>query len=251
MKKKLTIIIPCFNEEQHIDKLLFRINETDAGCSKEIILVNDGSTDNTRKKIEEFISLHPAFPIIVLQHPINKGKGACIKTAIPNITGDFAIIQDADLEYDPKDYKRMMEPIQEGFADVVFGSRFRGSDPHRGPFLFHRWGNQFFTGLINLLTGQNFTDIHTCFKMFKADVLKDINIDEERFGMDPEIVMKLARTSTVKIYEIGISYYGRSYAEGKKINWKDAFRALYCIIKYKFQNSALFFKSNSIKETNI
>ena len=245
MNKKLTIIIPCYNEDQHIDKLLHRINDTDTGCDKEVILVNDGSTDNTKKKIEEFISLNPVFPIAVLEHEVNKGKGASIKTAIPKITGDFAIIQDADLEYDPKDYKRMIEPIQEGFADVVFGSRFRGSDPHRGPFLFHRWGNQFFTGLINLLTGQNFTDIHTCFKMFKVEILRNINIDEDRFGMDPEIVMKLARTKTVKIYEIGISYYGRSYAEGKKINWKDAFRALYCILKYNFQRSSTFFKDET------
>jgi len=247
----LTIIIPCYNEEQHIDKLLHRINDTDTGCDKEIILVNDGSTDDTRKKIEGFISSHTVFPMIVLEHGINKGKGACIKTAIPNITGNFAIIQDADLEYDPKDYKRMMEPIDEGFADVVFGSRFRGSDPHRGPFLFHRWGNKFFTGLINLLTGQNFTDIHTCFKMFKVEILKSINIDEDRFGMDPEIVMKLARTETVKIYEIGISYYGRNYAEGKKINWKDAFRALYCIVKYKFQSYSSFFKGDIKMNSNV
>jgi len=250
LKKKLTIIIPCYNEDQHIDKLLSRINETDPACDKEVILVNDGSTDMTKTKVEEFTSLYPAFPIIVLEHRVNKGKGACIKTAIPMITGDFAVIQDADLEYDPKDYKRMIEPIEEGFADVVFGSRFRGSDPHRGPFLFHRWGNKFFTGLINLLTSQNFTDIHTCFKMFKTEILKKIVIDENRFGVDPEIVMKLARTKTMRIYEIGISYYGRSYAEGKKINWQDAFRALYCIVKYSFQRRSGFFKNDVKNQTN-
>jgi len=234
LKKKLTIIIPCYNEEKHIEKVLNRINETNPGCEKEVILVNDGSTDKTKENIDEFVLLHNYFPITVIEHKKNRGKGACLKSAIEKITGDVVIIQDADLEYDPKDYKKMMEPIEEGFADVVFGSRFRGSDPHRGPFLLHRWGNHFFTSFINLLTRQNFTDIHTCFKMFKTDVLKKIKIEENRFGVDPEMVMKLSKIKSIKIYEIGISYYGRSYSEGKKISWQDAFRALYCIIKYNF-----------------
>jgi glycosyltransferase involved in cell wall biosynthesis len=234
LKKKLTIIIPCYNEEVHIEKVLSRINELAIAFDKEVILVDDGSADRTGEMITQFISRHVSFPITVIRHEKNEGKGACIKSALPKITGDLVVIQDADLEYDPKDYIRMIQPIEEGFADVVFGSRFRGSDPHRGPFLFHRWGNRFFTTLINLLTRQHFTDIHTCYKMFTTTILKSIDIQEKRFGVDPEMVMKLARRKNVRIYEVGISYYGRSYSEGKKISWPDAFRALYCILKYSF-----------------
>lgn len=232
MKKKLTIIIPCYNEEKHIQKVLTRINEIALKNEIEVILVNDGSKDKTDERINEFVMAHPYFPLTLIHHERNSGKGACIKSAIPQITGEMAIIQDADLEYDPKDYPRMITPIEEGYADVVFGSRFRGSDPHRGPFLLHRWANRFFTSLINIITRQNFTDIHTCFKIFKTEVLKDITLKENRFGFDPEVVMKLSRKRNVRIYEVGISYYGRSYSEGKKLSWHDAFRALYCILKY-------------------
>jgi len=234
LNRKLTIIIPCYNEEKHIKEVLKRIHETNPGFEKEVILVNDGSVDNSKSEIENYLSDNHELNVSVIHHAVNKGKGACLKSAIPFITGDLVIIQDADLEYDPKDYKRMAEPIESGSADVVFGSRFRGSDPHRGPFLLHRWGNHFFTGLINILTQQNFTDIHTCFKMYKSEILKNIKIDENRFGVDPEIVMKLSKQKSIKIFEVGISYYGRSYSEGKKIRIQDAFRALYCIIKYKF-----------------
>jgi glycosyltransferase involved in cell wall biosynthesis len=232
LKRKLTIIIPCYNEENHIQKVLKRIEETNPGFDKQVILVNDGSTDETLLRINSYIRDNPGFPLLLLEHAKNKGKGACLKSAKEKVTGDYVIIQDADLEYDPKDYQRMAEPIEDGFADVVFGSRFRGNDPHRGPFLMHRWGNYFFTSLINLLTKQNFTDIHTCFKMYKTEIFKSLKIEENRFGVDPELVIKLSKNKKIRIYEIGISYYGRSYSEGKKINWQDAFRALYCIIKY-------------------
>ena len=234
MKKKITILIPCYNEELHIQKLLARINDLQLNYEKEIILLDDGSHDMTAKKISSFLDKNPHFPIQIVKHERNKGKGACIKSAIPKITGDFVIIQDADLEYDPKDYQKMIQPIEDGFGDVVFGSRFRGSDPHRGPFFLHRIGNRFFTSLINILTGQNFTDIHTCFKLFKSDILKNIDFKEKRFGFDPEMVVRLSKRKDIRIYEVGISYYGRSYSEGKKISWPDAFRALYCILKYHF-----------------
>ncbi|MES1221348.1 MAG: glycosyltransferase family 2 protein [Bacteroidota bacterium] len=236
MKQKLTIIIPCYNEEVHIEKVLTRINEIDLNYEKEIILIDDGSVDKTFEVLNRFILSHPSFPIIVIRHNENQGKGSCLKSALPEITGQLVVIQDADLEYDPKDYPKLIQPIEDGYADVVFGSRFRGSDPHRGPFLFHRLGNRFFTALINLLTRQNFTDIHTCYKLFKTDVLKKIKIKENRFGVDPEMVVKLSKKKNIRIYEVGISYHGRSYSEGKKISWSDAFRAFYCILKYTIKS---------------
>ncbi len=207
----------------------------DFGLEKEVIIVNDGSTDATQQKIESFAASHSQFPLKFIQHFQNQGKGSCIKTALKETSGEIIVIQDADMEYDPIDFNRMLQPIMDGHADVVLGSRFRGSDPHRGPFLFHRWGNKFFTGLINLLTKQTFTDIHTCYKMIKMETMKEISINERRFACDPEMVVKFAKKKNIKIFEVGISYYGRSYSEGKKINLKDAFRALFCIIKYYYQ----------------
>lgn len=236
MKKTLSVIIPCFNEEKYVNKLLIRLTEIelDFDFQKEIIIVNDGSQDQTQTIINLFKEEHPEVNIIALEHPLNKGKGACIKTAIPFITGEITVIQDADLEYDPKDFNSMLRPIYENEADVVFGSRFKGNKVHRGPFFFHRIGNKFFTRLINLLSGKNYTDIHTCYKMYKTPILKSITIKENRFGIDPEVVIKLSKRKEVRIIETGITYNGRSYSEGKKIIWVDAFRALYCIIKFQF-----------------
>lgn len=236
MKKNLSIIIPCYNEEKYVNKLLNRLVEInlDFDYEKEIIIINDGSEDQTQEIIDSFIKSHPEINIKALAHSQNKGKGASIKTAIPVLTGQVTVVQDADLEYDPKDFNRMLALINDGTADVVFGSRFKGTDKHRGPFFFHRIGNKFFTRLINILAGKNFTDIHTCYKMYKTPILTSMTLSENRFGIDPEIVVKLAKRKDIKIEEVGIAYNGRSYAEGKKIIWVDAFRALYCIIKFHF-----------------
>lgn len=204
------------------------------GLEKEVVIVNDGSTDATQQKIESFATSHPQFPLKFIQHFQNEGKGSCIKTALKETSGEIIVIQDADMEYDPIDFNRMLQPIMDGHADVVLGSRFRGSDPHRGPFILHAVVNKIFTFISNILTKQTLTDIHTCYKMYKAEVLKSITIKEKRFGVDPEIIAKLGHKKEVRIYEVGVSYYGRSFAEGKKISWSDGFRAIYCIIKYNF-----------------
>lgn len=228
----LSILIPCFNEEKMIDSILQRVIDVDCGLQKEIIIVNDLSTDDSSHIIEQFIQSNPESNIRLINNDKNRGKGASIRTAIKEAKGDIIIIQDADLEYDPKEYPRLLKPITDGYADVVFGSRFKGGEPQRVLFFFHTIGNKFLTFLSNLFTGLNLSDMETGYKMFKREILQQIRLKENRFGLEPEITAKISRIKNIRIYEIGISYYGRTYQDGKKIGWKDGFRAIYCIFKY-------------------
>jgi glycosyltransferase involved in cell wall biosynthesis len=230
--KKLSIIIPCYNEEKLIATVLEKVLQTrlDFDLEKQIIIVNDGSTDNTANAITKFCERNPL--TIPIHQPRNAGKGAAIKAALQKTDGDIIIIQDSDFEYDPNDYNKMIQPIFDGHADIVYGSRFMGVGPHRVLFFFHTIGNKFLTFLSNLLTGLNLTDMETGYKMFKADVLKQIRIKEKRFGFEPEITAKVSRIKNIRIYEVGIAYYGRTYSDGKKIKWTDGFYAIWCILKY-------------------
>lgn len=230
---KLSVIIPCYNEEKWISTVLEKIaNITSAlPISSEIIVVNDGSTDGTAERLSH-LSNYNDTSIIVLTHSQNKGKGASVKTALAVITGTIVIIQDADMEYDPKDYHKMLPLIIEDRADAVFGSRFRGSEPHRVLFFLHTIGNKLLTFVSNVFTQLNLTDMETGYKMFRTDILKKVILKEDRFGFEPEVTAKVSRIAGIRIYEVGISYYGRTYKEGKKIRWMDGVKALYCIIKY-------------------
>lgn len=234
MTKTLSIIIPAFNEENSIVPLLEKVKEAslDYGMSKELIVVDDYSNDKTISRVSEFITKNPDLKINLQKHDKNKGKGAALRTGIQSATGDYVIIQDADLEYDPREYNHILKPLEEGFADVVYGSRFMGNNPHRILFFWHSIGNKFLTFISNMLTNLNLTDMETCYKCFKRDVIQGIDIKENRFGFEPEVTAKVSRIKGIRIYEVGISYYGRTYEEGKKIGMKDAFRALYCMLKY-------------------
>jgi glycosyltransferase involved in cell wall biosynthesis len=234
LKNKLSLIIPCYNEELSIHALLERVLNVNLqnDIEKEIIVVDDGSTDNTFQAISNFKQKYPEAEVQIIRHEKNRGKGASIRSALPEITGDFILIQDADLEYDPIDYSKLLRPIVEGHADVVYGSRFRGSEAHRVLFFAHSSGNKFLTFCSNFLTGLNLTDMETGYKMFKTDILKGLRLKENRFGFEPEVTAKISKVKKIRIYEVGISYYGRSYADGKKIRWTDGIRALYCILKY-------------------
>jgi len=232
--KYLSIIIPAYNEEKTITKILMKIDKAILlfNIRKEIIIVNDCSTDNTESQILNYMNDNPELIIKYFKNDINQGKGACLKKGIQNASGDFLIIQDADLEYDPEEYNLLLKPIIDGFADVVYGSRFVGGNAHRILFFWHSIGNKILTFFSNMFTNLNLTDMETCYKLFKTNIIKNINIEEERFGFEPEITAKLSKFKDIRIYEVGISYYGRNYAEGEKINIKDGFRALYCIVKY-------------------
>lgn len=230
----LSIIIPAYNEGKTIHLILNKIKEVELinGIQKEIVIVNDCSKDDTEQAILNYIENNKELNIQYYKHEVNKGKGAAIRTGIQSAKGDFIIIQDADLEYDPREYNILLRPIIEGFADVVYGSRFMGGKPHRILFFWHTIGNKFLTFVSNMFTDLNLTDMETCYKLFKSEIIKNIELKENRFGFEPEVTCKIARIPNIRIYEVGISYYGRTYAEGKKINWKDGFRALYCILKY-------------------
>ena len=230
----LSIVIPVYNEERTLVEILDKIGTVKliGGLVKELVIVNDCSTDTTENIIKEYISTHDKVQISYVAHSVNKGKGAALSSGIKESKGEIIIIQDADLEYDPHEYNRLLQPILDGFADVVYGSRFKGSNPHRALFFWHTIGNGVLTFLSNMLSNLNLTDMETCYKMFKSDLIKGIQIEENRFGFEPEITAKIAKINKVRIYEVGISYYGITYEEGKKIGWKDGFRAIYCIVKY-------------------
>ncbi|MFN5222883.1 MAG: glycosyltransferase family 2 protein [Bacteroidota bacterium] len=231
---KLSIVVPCYNEEATIhlilDKVL-NVRLTD-DIEKEIILVNDCSKDRTRETLEAYVASHPQKSFQLLNHEVNKGKGAALHTGIRHATGDVVIIQDADLEYDPREYNILLQPIIDGHADVVYGSRFAGGRPHRILFFWHTIGNKFLTFLSNMMTNLNLTDMETCYKVFKREIIQGVELHEKRFGFEPEVTAKISRIKGIRIYEVGISYYGRTYEEGKKIGWKDGFRAIYCIARY-------------------
>ena len=232
--KKLSIIIPAYNEEKTIHFILNKIKKVELinSIEKEIIIVNDYSSDQTEKAILEYKSRNLDLDISYFKHDVNKGKGAALHTGISKATGDFLVIQDADLEYDPEEYNILLKPILDDYADIVFGSRFIGGKPHRILFFWHTIGNKVLTTFSNMLTNLNLTDMETCYKMFKTDIIQKIELKENRFGFEPEVTAKISRIKNIRIYEVGISYYGRTYEEGKKISWKDGFRALYCMIKY-------------------
>ncbi len=234
MNRKLSIIIPAYNEGDTIHLILDRVKETNLinNIVKEIIIINDCSTDQTEHAVKNYIYNNPDLDIAYSNHEVNKGKGAAIRTGISKATGDYLIIQDADLEYDPNEYNELLKPMMNGSADVVFGSRFMGGNPHRVLFFWHTIGNKFLTALSNMFNNLNLTDMETCFKLFKTPIIQSITLRENRFGFEPEVTAKIAQIPNIRIYEVGISYYGRTYNEGKKIGMKDGFRALYVIIKY-------------------
>ena len=231
---KLSIIIPAYNEGSTIHLILNKIKSVELihNIERELIIVNDFSNDNTEESIIKYQAENPEITITYYKHSYNQGKGAAIRTGIQKATGDYIIIQDADLEYDPEEYNLLLKPIVNGFADVVYGSRFIGGKPHRILFYWHSIGNKFLTKLSNMFTNLNLTDMETCYKIVRRDYFQSLNLTENRFGFEPEITAKLSRIKNIRIYELGISYYGRTYEEGKKIGWKDGFRAIYCILKY-------------------
>lgn len=232
--KKLSIVIPAYNEERTIHLILDKVRDVKltGGIEKELIIVNDCSSDDTAGAIQRYQAANPGLNIQYHAHPVNQGKGAALHTGIARATGEYLIIQDADLEYDPEEYNDLLKPVLSGFADVVYGSRFMGSKPHRILFFWHTIGNKFLTTLSNMFTNLNLTDMETCYKLFRTDLIQGLNLTEKRFGFEPEVTNKISRLKDVRIYEVGISYYGRTYEEGKKIGWRDGVRAIYCIVKF-------------------
>ena len=240
--KKLSIVIPAYNEENTIHLILNKIKPVQLinGIEKEIIIVNDCSKDQTEQAIQNYMKANPGLNIQYFKHEKNQGKGAALHTGIRVATGEFVIIQDADLEYDPEEFNDLLKPVVKGFADVVYGSRFMGNNPHRILFFWHSIGNNFLTFISNMCTNLNLTDMETCYKLFDARIIKNIRLDEKRFGFEPEVTAKIAKIPNIRIYEVGISYYGRTYAEGKKIGWRDGVRAIYCVLKYNFFKKSRF-----------
>jgi glycosyltransferase involved in cell wall biosynthesis len=234
MINKLSIIVPAYNEANTIQLVLEKLKSVTLlyNIQKEIIVINDASKDNTEAKILEYINVNKDLNIQYFKHVINQGKGAALHTGIGKATGDYLIVQDADLEYDPNEFNLLLKPVMDANADVVYGSRFRGGGAHRILFFWHSLGNHILTFMSNALTNLNFTDMETCYKLFRSDIIKSLKLKEKRFGFEPEVTAKIARVKNIRIYEVGISYYGRTFEEGKKINWKDGFRAIYCIVKY-------------------
>ncbi len=232
--RKLSIVIPAYNEGKTIHQILDRVAAVELinGVEKELIIVNDCSQDDTETQIQAYMAAHPDLKIRYFAHETNQGKGAALHTGIAQATGEFTIIQDADLEYDPEEYNLLLKPILLGAADVVYGTRFYGGKPHRILFFWHTLGNKFLTFLSNMFTNLNLTDMETCYKLVHTATLQGLDLKEKRFGFEPEVTAKLARVPTIRIYEVGISYYGRTYQEGKKINWRDGVRAIFAIIKY-------------------
>jgi glycosyltransferase involved in cell wall biosynthesis len=231
---KLSVIVPAYNEEKTIWKVLDKLKSVELinGFEKEIVIVNDFSSDNTEGVAQRFIIENPQLQVSYYRHDYNQGKGAALHSGIRRATGDYIIVQDADLEYDPQEFNILLKPVVDGYADVVYGSRFMGGRPHRILFFWHTIGNKFLTFLSNMFTNLNLTDMETCYKLFRADILKNMSLQEKRFGFEPEVTAKISKIPKIRIYEVGVSYYGRTYEEGKKINWKDGFRALYCIVRY-------------------
>lgn len=234
MPQKLSVIVPAYNEEATVQSILDKLLsvELTGGLSKEIIVVNDASRDQTDVIVREYIESHPSAEINYLSHDKNRGKGAALHTGIAAATGDYVVVQDADLEYDPEEFNILLQPLLDGFADVVYGSRFMGGKPHRILFFWHSIGNKILTFISNAFTNLNLTDMETCYKMWRREHIQSLKLVEQRFGFEPEVTAKVSRIPDIRIYEVGISYYGRTFAEGKKINWKDGVRAIYCIFKY-------------------
>ena len=248
--KTLSIIIPVYNEEKTIAVILDKIQQVHLinGIEKELIIINDCSKDATDASIKEYILYNPTLNIHYYEHDTNQGKGAAIHTGIAKATGEYLLVQDADLEYDPLEYNSLLKPVVNGFADIVYGSRFMGGNPHRILFFWHSIGNRLLTFISNLFCNLNLTDMETCYKLFRSDIIKRVPLKEKRFGFEPEVTAKIARIPKIRIYEVGISYYGRTFEEGKKISLKDAFRAIYCIFKYKFSKNE--YNSNTYAGTS-
>ncbi len=241
MDQLLSVIIPAYNEEKTVTQILDHVFEVSLdGITLEIVIVNDCSTDDTQAIIEAYMLENENRSIHLFKQDKNRGKGAAIRRGIQEASGDYLVVQDADLEYDPQEYRDLLRPILDGKADVVYGSRFMGSNPHRILFFWHSIGNKMLTSLSNMFNNLNLTDMETCYKMFRSEIIKKIYLRENRFGFEPEVTAKISRVPGIRIYEVGISYYGRTYEEGKKINWKDGFRAIYCIVKYGLFNRRVF-----------
>jgi len=233
-KNAVSVIIPAYNEAKTIHLILNKVRDVELinNLEKEIVIVDDCSSDDTVWAVEDYQSKNSELKIRLLKHTVNSGKGAALHTGIAGATGKYVLIQDADLEYDPFEYNDLLLPLEEEIADVVYGSRFMGGKPHRILFFWHTIGNKFLTLLSNAFTNLNLTDMETCHKVFRRDIIQSLRLKEKRFGFEPEVTAKISRLPGIRIYEIGISYYGRTYEDGKKIGWKDGFRALWCILKY-------------------